>query len=202
MSSVKWRSPLIDLVAPSAVSAVAVILVALCICSNSKLAAQEMPPEEGARVRIKAPPSHPKWIKGTLSELPDGLLALTPEAPEDDAPLFLSRDQIAELEVYRGRKSAAGKGALIGFGAGAAVGIAVGFIGCEGWTEDCTFDADAYEVAFIAGAVFGAVGAGVGSLIGLAAGTDDWEPVPVESLRFSVGPGSGGQLTFALSVAF
>jgi hypothetical protein len=117
-----------------------------------------MPPEEGARVRIKAPPSHPKWIKGTLSELPDGSLALLPEDARNEAPLLLSLDQIAEFEVYSGRKSAAGKGALIGLGTGAVVGIAVGFIGCEGWTEDCTFDADAYEVALITGLVFEAGG--------------------------------------------
>jgi len=202
MSSISWRSLLIGLVVPSSMRPIAVILVVLCTGSSSVLAAQEMPPEEGARVRIKAPPSHPDWIEGTLLELPDGSLALTPEDSGNDSPLLLSRDQITGLEVYRGRKSAAGKGALIGLGTGAVVGIAVGFIGCEGWTEDCSFDADAYEVALIMGAVFGAVGAGIGSLIGLAAGTDDWEPVPVESLRLSVRPGVGGQLEFGLSVVF
>jgi hypothetical protein len=161
-----------------------------------------MPLEAGARVRVKAPPSHPNWQNGTLSGWTDESLVLAPEDARIDSPLRLARDQIAELEVYRGRKSAAGKGALVGLLFGAATGISLGLIGCEGFTEDCVYDADAVEVALIFGAVFGAVGAGIGSLIGLAAGMDDWEPVPMEGLRISIGPHPGGRWEFALSATF
>ena len=180
----------------------ALILVAVFAGAVSSLDAQEVALEAGSHVRVKAPPSHPDWVEGTYSGYAEGSLALAPERSGSDSLLLFARNQIAELEVYRGRKSAAGKGALVGLGFGAAAGITIGLAGCQGFTEDCIYDADAVEVALIFGAVVGAVGAGIGSLIGLAAGTDDWEPVPMEGLRISIRPGPAGRWEFAFSATF
>ena len=161
--------------------------------------AQEMHPAAGAWVRLKAPPSHRNWVTGTFSGYAGKTLAIAPDSSRMDSLLVFGRDQVAEFEVYRGRKSAAGKGAVVGLLFGAAAGISLGLAGCQGLSEDCVFDADGVEVALIFGAVLGAAGAGIGSLIGLAVGTDDWEPVPLEGLRVSIRPNPAGRWAFSLS---
>jgi hypothetical protein len=178
-------------------------LVALCAGSHSVLAAQDTSLEEGARVRVKAPPTHPNWEKGTLSGWTVESLLLAPEDSRTDSPLLLPRDQIVELEVYRGRKSAAGKAAVYGLVGGAVAGIGLAFIACEGWTESCVEEGyGTGEVALWTGLVGAAGGAAIGALIGLAVNTDDWEPVPMESIRLSIRPGSFRQLELALSASF
>jgi hypothetical protein len=192
-----------SVVAQSAIRAISVVLLAVCTASGSLLAAQEMPLEAGARVRVKAPPSHPNWENGTLSGWTDESLVLAPEDARIDSPLRLARDQIAELEVYRGRKSAAGKGALYGLLGGAVAGLGFALISCEGWTESCVDDGyGTGDVAVFTTLLGAAGGAAIGALIGLAAKTNDWEPVPMEGLRISIGPHPGGRWEFALSATF
>jgi hypothetical protein len=180
----------------------AVVLVALFVATSSPLAAQEAPVEPGARVRVKAPPLQPDWVRGTVVGWESGSLVLEPEKPEGDTPLTLARDQITQLDVHRGRKSAAGKGALIGLGSGAVAGFALGFAACAGNTgSPCTNDAGEGSPAGFALAL-GGVGAGLGALVGLLFRTDRWEAVPLEGIHVTFTPVYDGQPGLALSVSF
>jgi hypothetical protein len=130
---------------------------------------------------------------------------LEPEKPDGNTPLTLARDQITGLDVHRGRKSAAGKGALIGLGAGAVAGVTLGFAACAGASgSPCTDDTgEGSPVAFAAvlGATGAVLGAGIGALFGLAIGTDRWEAVPLEGIRVTFTPAYDGQPGLALSVS-
>ena len=178
------------------------VFVALFVATSSPLAAQEAPVEPGARVRVKAPPLQPDWVRGTVVGWESGSLVLEPENPEGDTPLTLARDQITGLDVHRGRKSAAGKGALIGLGVGAVAGIAVGWGLCGAISDIPCETSDQVEGSAIVGAVFGLLGAGIGALIGLAIKTDRWEAVPMEGIGVTFTPVYDGQPGLALSVSF
>ena len=131
----------------------------------SLLAAQEVEPEPGTRVRVN------REAIGDFVSWDANELVLS------DTSLVSSR--VTSVEVSLGRRSNAGKGALIGGLIGAAAGITYGLILCEG---DCEAG------NFTAGALFGAMGAGAGALVGLAIGlatkSEEWEevtPLPVRA---------------------
>jgi hypothetical protein len=176
------------------------VLVALFVATISPLAAQESPVEPGTRVRVKAPPLQPDWVRGTVVGWESGSLVLEPEKPDvlGDTPLTLARDQITRLDVHRGSKSRALLGAGIGFG----VGAALGFAACAGNTgSPCTNDAGEGSPAGFALAL-GGVGAGLGALVGLLFRTDRWEAVPLEGIHVTFTPVYDGQPGLALSVSF
>ena len=176
----------------------ALVLVALFVATSSPLAAQEAPVEPGPQVRVKAPPSQPDWVRGTVLGWESGSLVLEPDKPESDTPLTLARDQITRLDVHRGSKSKALLGAGIGFGVG--VGLTVLTLSngsvCNS-EEQC--DAGDWAKGI---AIFGGVGAGLGALVGLLFRTDRWEAVPLEGTRVSFTPVYDGQPGLALSVSF
>ena len=174
------------------------VLVALFVATSSPLAAQQAPVEPGARVRVKAPPLQPDWVRGTVVGWESGSLVLEPEKPDGNTPLTLARDQITRLDVHRGSKSRVLLGAGIGFG----VGAALGFAACAGNTgSPCTNDAGEGSPAGFALAL-GGVGAGLGALVGLLFRTDRWEAVPLEGIHVTFAPVYDGQPGLALSVSF
>ena len=173
------------------------VFVALFVATSSPLAAQEAPVEPGARVRVKAPPLQPDWVRGTVVGWESGSLLLEPEKPDGDTPLTLARDQITRLDVHRGSKSRALLGAGIGFG----VGVALGFAACAGsGGSPCRSEGEGSPAGFAL--VLGGVGAGLGALVGLLFRTDRWEAVPMEGIHVTFTPVYDGQPGLALSVSF
>jgi len=77
----------------------------------------------------------------------------------------------------RGRRSYAGRGALIGLAAGAAAGIASGSIVCA--TDNCSSSGGDWKglVVGVLGIGGGLVGAGVGALVGAGLSGERWEAV-------------------------
>ena len=170
------------------------ILIALFATTSSPLAAQEVPVEPGARVRVKAPPQQPDWVDGTVVGWESESLVLQPEEP--GTPLTLARDQITELDVYDGRKGHALLGAGIGFGVG--VGWTVALLSNESiCNPEETCDAGDWAKGI---AIFGGAGAGLGALVGLLIKTDRWEAVPLERIRLSLTPVRDGRLAIMASV--
>ena len=130
------------------------------LLSCPSLEAQEVVPDSGARVRVN------QKVIGSFVSWDANELVLS------DTALVLA--QVTTLELSRGRKSNAGKGALIGGLVGAAAGATYGLVLCEG---DCEAG------SFAAAAFVGLVGAGAGALIGLVIGSvvsgEHWEEVPL-----------------------
>ena len=54
----------------------------------------------------------------------------------------------------------------------------------------------------IGGAGLGALGAGIGAIVGALIKTDRWEEVPLDRLRVSFVPQRGGRFALGLSVRF
>ena len=142
----------------------------------------------GDRVRFRLS-SGGKTVQGTID-------AAGPEEvvvrPKDLAQPLLrfSPQQLAKLEVVRGRRSHWREGAAIGFVPGAAfMGVmVVALSDCYG--RDCDLAGDVVGYGLAGGAITGAVGA----LIGLAVKSDRWAPVATgrPKMALNLAPTKGG----------
>ncbi len=164
---------------------------------------------ESARVRISATELGEGVFEGEIVARSSDTLTVSYWEPVfrkwEVAALPVS--SISSLEVDRGSKSNAGKGALlgalIGGGFGLASGIAAASYDCNAdpWDWDgCWYWGEAGIIP-ISTITFGLVGAGVGALIGTLSRADRWEPIHLDQLHVRISPTSGGML-LALSVGF
>lgn len=112
--------------------------------------------------------------------------------------LWLARGDIHRMQVSHGRKSGAGRGALVGAGVGLGMGLLL-FTGamtsseCDGEEGLCA------AAAGVVGAGLAATGAGLGALIGTASSRERWESVPVTP---SVGMGRERDVRIGLAFNF
>ncbi len=113
---------------------------------------------------------------------------LTLNSEARDSSLVLPLASLTKLEVSRGQKSRADKGARIGLGTGVAAGVVTALAVCA--DNSC----DGYTG--LAVLIFGAGGALGGVLIGAVIGsfiqTDRWETVPLDRISVSLRPRGGG----------
>lgn len=116
---------------------------------------------------------------GTVVSFDGDLLAIVTE--EGSEPLTIPAAFLEKLEVSRGQKSPAGKGAGIGLGAGVALGAAMGAILGGGFGE-CYYGDDppegrrnrcSKEFAVLGGASFGLLGFFIGTISGAVAGPEE-----------------------------
>lgn len=153
------------------------------------------PPAPGARIRV-----HTRYIYiGTLLSLDTSALVLRRDALRDTLRLPLAT--IGRLDVSTGKKSGAGRGAKLGLIVGAGVGAAVGLAAAE----DCSsqdFVCFGPEVIPAMAIVVGAMGAGLGALIGAASPIDRWEQVRVRPVGVGVAPLPRGHVGIGASIAF
>jgi hypothetical protein len=150
------------------------------------------PPGIGQRVRVTTDSG--AWV-GTLVQHDSTSITLHGPGLSDSAAVTLPLDRVRQLEISVGRQSNAGKGALIGFGVGAATGLALG-IGCA--SSDSFFQCNGSQVVEST-VVFGFIGAGVGGLVGLASSSERWVKVTAEPVHVSLAPhhlGLSVSLTF------
>jgi hypothetical protein len=158
-------------------------------------------PGTRVRVSLRATTTHltRDRIIGSLVSVQSDTLVVSEHAGRAD--LVLPTEAIASLEVSRGRKSAAGKGAVIGLVSGAAGGVATGLIACGG--GNCAESGLGDVTALLSAALGlggGLTGAGIGALVGGRIHSDRWEKVPVRDLRVGLGPsGSGASLRVSLA---
>jgi hypothetical protein len=182
---------------------VIVPLVLLALAPFSSITAQEQPPplEPGARMRLDVcnPFCTARMVTRFVAVFADTLLL---ETETQGTPETIPFSSVRKLEVSRGLKSNAGKGAGIGLLVGAGVGAVLGtVVAAARWDRaDCARGRCRWPLVGI-----GALGVGaVGTLIGLtAAGSSDrWEEVPLERLRLRVTQQLDGRFGFGLFVAF
>jgi len=142
----------------------------------------------GSRLRVTAPGAVEGRVSGRLVEVDERSLVLS---IDDRYRLNIPREAITRTEILVGRRSAVGRGALIGASIGlisAALlatdeeGCAIGFDGSgASTTSDC----------LAVGVLLTASYAGIGGLIGLAVKRDDWRSVSAHTLDVAVAPARG-----------
>ena len=199
------------------------LATALALTASANLFAQEGPPvAPGDRVRVAAPNivrelmterqrrsllGPPPQICGSVVAMRADTLVVKIQG--SDAPTAFPVSSVTKLEVSRGKKSNAGRGALIGGTALAALalGLSIGDMGRECpppepgnpfsgfWCEET----DIGDV-FAATLLCGGLGAGLGALIGWAGKSDRWEEVPLDGLRVSLTPQGRDRLTVSVSL--
>ena len=149
--------------------------------------------ETGARVRVSAPPLWAQPVVGTLLE--DGPENLSLELPDRDSPETVPRSAVVRLEVSRGRKSRAGRGALIGLAIGGAATMLLTF---GDYSSDVHGDPNLLAI----GAALAGGGAVVGGGIGWTIKADQWEDVPLRPVQVSVAPVRGRGLGVAVRLTW
>jgi uncharacterized membrane protein len=178
---------------------------------STAVLAEEAPAQTliGQRVRIMMakPSGKTERIVGNVVAEDERVLKLGQPGSESP-PVTVDRSAVTSVEhsVAKSRKS---RGATIGFLIGAAAGAAVGYAAGDNsqGAPFCTFDGCATlgpfapskpESALLLGAVFGAIGAGVGAAVSPG---ERWQRVPAEGLRFSLAPAAGGGIGARVSLS-
>ena len=130
--------------------------------------------DSGFRVRITVGKPSQHRLVGTLVSADADSLRFTTDTSDVVAVPTAS---VSRFERSRGRRSNAGRGALIG---GLSLGAAGLIIGIGAATENNTssFDVGAEDVA-LGTLILGAAGAGLGALIGAASKGEQWEPLAI-----------------------
>jgi len=158
----------------------------------------------GARVRLflKPTPEHMtrERIMGLLMRVDEDSVVVNvgPGLPGRTVAI----DALQSFAVAHGRKSSAGKGALIGLASGVAGGVVAGKIVCSGGDcENSGLGDTTPIVASVLGVGGGLFGLGMGALIGGRFHTDRWERVSIRDLRMGMEPnGNGLRLRFSLAL--
>lgn len=123
--------------------------------------------EPGTRVRLSLIGEVGAWtVEGTAEELSPDALRLRVDG--DATPTAVPWDAIQRMQVSVGLRRSTGRGALIGAAVGAVGGFALGLSTGGG------FGTTAGEMGVAGGVMFGAIGTGVGAVIGWTVKTDRW----------------------------
>ena len=167
------------------------VLVFVISISATQAFAQDAPGiAVGTRVRVEAATVSTKPVTGTIVRLDETSMTVlvNPASP----PKVLPRDAITKMEVSVGRRSKAKLGALIG-----AVALAISAASEESSCSGIVC-VEPHKEAVVAFA--GAVGAGLGALIGAGFRKDTWAQVESPGLRVSVSPNrNGGAISWSFS---
>ena len=138
--------------------------------------------EPGAHVRVSTGGLRPRRQAGIVELARGDTLFLRFESGRPPRPI--PRAAISGLEVSAGRKSAALKGAGIGFLIGAGTGLAVAAAVTGLGTADCKTSEMGCGWIFL---VLGVGGAGsglfVGTVVGALQGSERWEAVPTDQVQ-------------------
>lgn len=130
----------------------------------------------GSRIRVQSVTVGRTWLIGNLQAVQgDSLWLLTGEPPKS---MTLAIPALARLELSRGRRRQAGRGAWIGAVAGGALGF---FLGVATYEEcDACFGPDPGVMGngILGSLVGGVFGLGVGALVGGSIRAESWRPVP------------------------
>ena len=186
-----------------------VLLSVVAALNSSELAQNRRPPEVGSRLRAvvsftdsASQAAHLGKLHGALVSWEGNRLLLREEARGETLAVPLA--QVARLEVSRGLRSNAGRGALIGLVVGVAVGVPLGLAAYEDTKRafyGITPSQGQWVLGFGAGG--GAVGALVGALIGEWHKTELWKTLPVPDIHVQLAvPGRRDGVQVALRMRY
>ena len=130
----------------------------------------------GSRVRVTSQETGAKPLIGQVVALEPGVVVLVGEggSGEERVPVAPS----TTLEVSRGKRSQAGRGAMIGAAVGAMPGLLMTF-------GDYNTDKGNPAAVSLVGA---AAGAAIGSLVGLVLTSENWLPADVPVVTAGIAP--------------
>ena len=148
--------------------------------------------EPGSRVRFSTNSSAPLSI-GTVAAIEADTLVL--RRADDGATLRIPTGELRSLEVSTGKRSQAGRGAMIGTAIGAIPGLLVSF---GDYSEDVHGDGPSPVAVAAMGAAGGAV---LGAAIGWAVKAERWVPAELQEASVAVVPVPGG-VAVALRIAW
>ena len=161
-----------------------VALVIATACASARVVSAPAPvPATRSTIRFAVRSDPSRFSVGRMISLDAGTLALERFVAGVRAHWVTDRiptDSIAQLQVRIGRRSNAGRGALIGGG----VGVALGLLCAASYNENEWFSPTPGQ-CLVSGAVSGA---GIGVLIGALARSDVWAPVPLPTRGPSESP--------------
>ena len=166
-------------------------VVRMLLCQAGIIHAQESPAVAvGTRVRIAAATVAPDRLVATLVAFDENTMTLAVKSQR--TPLVVPRDSITRLEVSRGRKGNAGKGALIG--AIPWVILVVLVVHSGGLPESGVTDVRSF--AFLG------VTVGTGAAIGATIKTERWQDTPISRFGTRMNPLGGRRVGCSVSFAF
>ena len=145
--------------------------------------------DRGDRVRVVSSDRGDRPYTATVEAVRPDTLILRRARPGGKESVGLPVASIERLEVSVGTTSNAGKGALTGGIVGGVLGLVLGIAAWAG-SDDGDFLQVGPEAVPVSVAFFGGGGAILGTFIGALSHSDQWAPVPLESLR--LGPVEGG----------
>jgi hypothetical protein len=167
------------------------VISTLALLAAAPALAQDVPQlTPGTEVRVRSPVASGRFVvhdhRAATLTLRDGteLLISVPIA------------DVTELSILRGHRSAGASalhGAGIGLLVGAGSGILFGFVSA---TEPVVPVVN----AVVDGAVWGGIGAAAGAALGAISRGEQWETVPLNTIR--AGPSTDGGMTLGLVIRF
>lgn len=168
----------------------------LTLCLAAPGLAQSAPPlTPGAEVRVHSPSASGRYVVDGHS--PQTLTLRDSTGAIVHVPL----GSVTELEVSRGRRTAGSRalrGAGFGLLAGAGSGAVIGFASGDDPAGFMSFSAE--EKALMAGVLMGGAGAVLGTVVGLLSRGEQWEAVPLNSVRTA--PATDGGMTIGYAIRF
>jgi len=150
-------------------------------------------PAVGERIRVRTTSNIPQVVGTLETRESDYLVVRTTES----GPMNIAWADISRLQVSRGTKSNAGKGALIGAGVGLGSATALTIGVCSSPDADCSEDGGAIVLGFT---MFVGGGALVGALIGLVARSERWVDVPPDRWQIEVAPDPNGGVAVGVNL--
>ena len=176
---------------PAAPALLTSVLVSTCLLSSTAAAQTTVSP--GDRVKVQFSTVQAVVVSSTVRRdtqyvevvgLFEGFRrdSLYITTTGSDGPAAVPLADVSTMEVSRGRRNNTLKGMAIGTGVGFGAGFLTGVLMCSG--DKCEVGGGE------AGLVIGALGAGagllIGTVIGAASSGDNWEGVPLETLRVTL----------------
>jgi len=171
---------------------------ALLVCAGTDLVAQAQPVDLVPGRRIRVHRQTQSTLIGALLSVSSDTLTMITTGPDTVA---VARSTIRRVDVAVGTKSQAGKGAVTGLLIGGLGGALLG-VASSGSDDGDFLDAGPAEWAVSGAVFFGAIGAGVGALIGSGHRTDRWEAVVVPTVTVIPVPGKPSQVAVGVKLRF
>ncbi len=183
------------------------LLLALFVLGPFQSVAGQHNAIEGDRVRVS---TRDAAIVGTVVSIASGRLVLAPAG--GGASVTLSFASVRQVDVSRGRSPSWGTtlgyaavGAILGAATGALAGRLIMSSDCRTVTGagdamgSCLLNIASGEDRARAAVMFGAVGFGVGAIIGTLIGSERWDEIPVGPVRIAFGQPTMPRVTAGLS---